>query len=333
MILVIILAVGVMLAYSFRVFTYSGMSRSVALIERDRYYMISNADYDSVFFSDLSVDGTMLNLSTDSVYAMDSSYTTGVWINKLAFIPSCCGRLVVAFDKQAEDVNVSELYVDDIRRIISLQTYKMKENLDYMLKQQGELEYYFRTHSVMDDGYSGVSRFSFMLENKIDSVKGLLSKLEDLAKCDTISFECRDRYFVFSDSGKVECAYLEDLKTNKLVCLDSVRTVDFQLNVIRTKDSWMPEKAKPVSLPFIAYKLEKTDYVFISSAFTDSPRRLLSAGGQEKQKEQSEIVRGVFGFAIGDSVKSKFVSGSEYTECQVLPVFGESGRFLGLTVY
>ena len=70
------------------------MKRAVAVIESKSWYEIVCNDKKVLFFADISSDSSLSRLSVHRDSSTLTTYSTGVWLNRYAVIPSCHGRLV-----------------------------------------------------------------------------------------------------------------------------------------------------------------------------------------------------------------------------------------------
>ena len=70
------------------------MKRAVAVIESKSWYEIVCDGKNVLFFADISSDSSLYRLSVHRDSSTLTTYSTGVWLNRYAVIPSCHGRLV-----------------------------------------------------------------------------------------------------------------------------------------------------------------------------------------------------------------------------------------------
>ena len=97
-------------------------------------------------------------------FGTDQSRLAAVWTDRLALVPSCEGRLTVSVD---DSLNAHRYAGRDIKKVLAQKIDSLKKDIRHLSFKVDELAYYRRVHSVIDEGYETISRFSFQERKQI----------------------------------------------------------------------------------------------------------------------------------------------------------------------
>ncbi len=173
-ILAIVLVCG---AYSYLPVSRDNMKRSVAVVQCDYYFVIADGHRMVAYFGGVKQDSTLDIFSTDRLNAIQHTYHAACWVNKLALLPSCKGRLIAAMDTHTAD-SLTVTVANHLDRILQKETDYLKSELKRLQFKKEELRYFLSIHDVMDEGYNMISQYATMVNHQCDSVTKLLKVLK-----------------------------------------------------------------------------------------------------------------------------------------------------------
>lgn len=153
----------------------AGIQRAMTQVMRTGYYQ-------------LEVDGQPLLR-----FGTDHSRLAAVWTDRLALVPSCEGRLTVSVD---DSLNAHRYAGRDIREVLAQKIDSLKKDIRHLSFKVDELAYYRRVHSVIDEGYETISRFSFQERKRLDSLRHLLDTLQCVKPTDRVAITYHTDYRV-----------------------------------------------------------------------------------------------------------------------------------------
>ena len=131
--------------------TSKGMKGSTLVVEQRAWYEINVDGKSLLYFKAFESDSTVSGLSVSREQAVDTTYTSGCWINRWVLVPSCRGRLVAALCQPEERKQLSA------HAIAATMDSVMLQDIRSLIKENSELEYYLKTHGVNDEGYALVA--------------------------------------------------------------------------------------------------------------------------------------------------------------------------------
>lgn len=158
---VAVLAALVWLGVRIRPATESDMRRSACLVE-GRVSLCLVADSDTV------------------VLRSDSVRQQGVWINRHWWWPSCDGRVLTSLSPapfQGRGGSLSS--PDSLRRLFAVGADSLSRLLQRKETEGKELQYYLRSHGVIDEGYMQIAAYATAQQRETDSLRRFCARIEE----------------------------------------------------------------------------------------------------------------------------------------------------------
>lgn len=134
------------------------MKRSVAIVACQSWYEMVCKGKTILYFSDIAADTALVRPSLQQDSCVRTTYSTGVWVNRYAFMPSCRGRMVTVMAKP------DEINRQDARKLIENEKERNKKRIRQLRDQLKELNYYLRINNVHDEGYNTVAAYAYEKE-------------------------------------------------------------------------------------------------------------------------------------------------------------------------
>ena len=134
------------------------MKRSVAIVACQSWYEMVCKGKTVLYFSDIAADTALVRPSLQQDSCVRTTYSTGVWMNRYAFIPSCRGRMITVMAKP------DEINRQDARKLIEKEKERNEKRIRQLRAQLKELNYYLRIHNVHDEGYNTVAAYAYEKE-------------------------------------------------------------------------------------------------------------------------------------------------------------------------
>lgn len=158
---VAVLAALVWLGVRIRPATESDMRRSACLVE-GRVSLCLVADSDTV------------------VLRSDSVRQQGVWINRHWWWPSCDGRVLTSLSPVPFQGRVGSLSSpDSLRRLFAVGADSLSRLLQRKETEGKELQYYLRSHGVIDEGYMQIAAYATAQQRETDSLRRFCARIEE----------------------------------------------------------------------------------------------------------------------------------------------------------
>lgn len=174
----------------------------ITLIAETRY-IVSADSVDVLSFTGMKGDTLLTEVAaaasvTDSVKAS--------WTQRWQAIPYCGGAMAV---RQYDTIAVCKAKSSDVVTLLRQEAQHLAMEQQVAAEQRMDVDYYMRTHTVMDDGFDIVARYSQELETATDSIKKAAQLVEKALKGKKLSIRLDRRYYLKTDSGRVGCRYLK----------------------------------------------------------------------------------------------------------------------------
>jgi hypothetical protein len=134
----------------------------------------------SVCFVNGRAELCLVNGQDTIILQSDTICQQGVWINKHWWWPSCDGRILTLGQKKGPTHHTHTSKSSDL----ALQISEMADSIEQLLitkdRERNEIEYYFRSHGVQDEGYNRISYYEGMQKKKADSLKSVYQMLKSI---------------------------------------------------------------------------------------------------------------------------------------------------------
>lgn len=175
-------------------------AKDTQLIVRTRYVLTAG---DEELFGFLQSRGDTL---LEGVGAHNTDTIAAEWTRRYNWLPYAGNTLAVeAFDS----ASITQLKHDAIMQLLRDEAQHVKKSIANAKEERADVDYYLKTHTVIDNGFDIVARYSKVLAANTDSL-GRVQKLIDKAlKGKTLAIHMERRYYLKRDSGEVECTILD----------------------------------------------------------------------------------------------------------------------------
>lgn len=123
----------------------------------------------------------------------DSINQQGVWINRHWWWPSCDGRvLTISFNRDTTSIPEAIRHLklndaDTVRKYIAIGADSLYRLLGRKEIERKELEYYLRSHGVIDEGYTQIANYAQGQLKETKSLRIRAEKLRKMLKADSLS--------------------------------------------------------------------------------------------------------------------------------------------------
>lgn len=199
-----------------------------ATVERtDRFLLLSGNDTLMVFSSFNGKDQLKGGVSDIHTQHYLPARESGMWVNRIPVIPSCSGRVVV-LDTGCD--TLCDVPDKTIRAILSSEARGCNERITFYKKELSALEYYLRTHSVIDQGFDLIARYDKTVRRQVDSLTSTVRAITAIDRNRPLTIRYSPLYAVIVKNGK---------QTLRSRCKIISRSGN--LNLLRTIDNASPQ--------------------------------------------------------------------------------------------
>lgn len=157
---ILLLAIIAWVTWNFWPSSARQMKRSVAIVACQSWYEMVCKGKTILYLSDIASDSALVRPSLQQDSCVRTTYSTGVWVNRYAFIPSCRGRMISVMAKP------DEFNRQDAWALIEKEKERNEKRIRQLRAQLKELNYYLRIHNVHDEGYNTVAAYAYEKEDE-----------------------------------------------------------------------------------------------------------------------------------------------------------------------
>ncbi len=136
------------------------MKHSVAIVACQSWYEMVCKGKTILYFADIATDTALVRPSLQQDSCVRTTYSTGVWVNRYAFMPSCRGRMLTVMTKP------NEINQQDAWKLIEKEKERNEKRIRQLRDQLKELNYYLRINNVHDEGYNTVAAYAYEKEDE-----------------------------------------------------------------------------------------------------------------------------------------------------------------------
>lgn len=122
----------------------------------------------------------LVNGQDTIILQSDTVCQQGVWINKHWWWPSCGGSVLTIGQENIPTHHANNSKTNNLAFHISEITDSIGQLLITKEREQKEIEYYFRSHGVQDEGYNRISYYADVQNKKTDSLKSVCQMLKSV---------------------------------------------------------------------------------------------------------------------------------------------------------
>lgn len=284
------------------------MLQSTAIVECQSWYEVQTDGMVVMCFSDVGPDSVLHNPSLKWDPSKQTTFTTGVWLNRHSWIPSCNGRLVTTgmSNKLMDKMNGKLLMVHE--------NDFNQRRVHQITRQLKELDYYLHVHQVQDEGYNKVADYTVKQRQKLAFCQSLGKVLDTICQAKNIRIVHRSTYvahvkYNINDTMHIACRVINtrdiaETGKNKLLLL------------LQVHDKKTPKDVSPQSMmPW--------------RSATDGEALAVGYGGLGVVEFASpSATPSILPVTLQNSIHSLSpVLGSDGT-----PIYSQRGRFIGITL-
>ncbi len=288
------------------------MRRSVAKVVCTRQIEIVSEGKTVAAIREITPDTTFYIVKENADSSTEVHLTLlGCWINKLTFFPSCNGR-IMSVNPFAEDCE--KLATLNADTLVNRTINHLDEMATKYKRRKAELDYYLKTHSVKDEGYTFIAEYAEEyadLRSKAEKQLELLYKLKNMKN---LRLNERTSYaLLYSANGKttitIPCTIVNEDKSGR-----AQQTVTLQ-----TRNKFMPKEANAVyTSKFFRISPERDDTINAATVFG-----LYSPGAAKPALRKISTFRGVMKDSCRHDIPQLLLPDGA-------PLFSDKGFFIGL---
>ena len=243
LIFIILLTVSTATWIIWRSWRFSGqqMVQSAIIVERSSWYEIMLNGKPMLYFSDIRGDSVLEGLSVHRDSSIILHRSTGFWIDRWWFIPSCRGRLITAFSNTEKNSIIN----------INLQLVHEKTRLNQLMHglrlQNVELKYFLHAHGVQDEGYAMIANFANKIAGKLHDTRSLITLIDSITTGKTtLSLHHKNIFqIIYHD---------EQGHPIRQICTANNVSADGKCFLLQTQNKKTPATACPLNrLPWLFY--------------------------------------------------------------------------------
>lgn len=220
------------------------------------------------------------------ILTADTVHQQGVWINRHWWWPSCDGRVLTII--QGHDPLPADLLnnEDSLRDVVTQGTDSLKRLLDRKETERKELQYYLRSHGVIDEGYTQIAAYANAQNVETGSLKQRYKKLSNINKNSHLQLIRLGRFNVswYDNKGKLQKVNCKPIATKLGRSGEPVI-----LHTLRSTKPWGVYAVRNV--PWGAPHHRKIIDVTLSSSDTITPHHALLVTGNYDKDEGHNIPR------------------------------------------
>ena len=242
-----------LIAYCAVSFSLSGreMLRSVALVEYVPCHALVVDGKERLFFSNIDTTFSFPALASHPTRLhTQSAFSTGFWVNRFPFFPSCKGRLLTAVHRQKTYQSLSS---SDLQKAIKAVKEDVLHKYQALEHRVNEIDYYLSVHSVKDEGYTDIAGYANQLQKEYEEMGRILKLLDAIKPTARLSVVDKTRYAAVTSGGRKVMTCIAASPHNDLLLL-------------QTADASTPDGCTPVTFLPLNIRLTGSDVLAVSHA-------------------------------------------------------------------
>lgn len=187
--------------------TEEEQKQSQAQVETRTRYVLSADTTDIIAFTttrgDTLLDGLRNAKAGQNVlHTIDT--VVAQWVRRWELLPYNGKNLVV---EASDTAAICRLPHDGIMQLLRRQAARIAQEQRTVKEQEADVEYFLRTHTVLDNGFDIVARYGKKLETQAVALKENAALVQEALKGKRLAIRLERRYYVTADSTgrRVEC--------------------------------------------------------------------------------------------------------------------------------
>jgi len=216
------------------------MLQSTAIVECQSWYEVQTDGMVKMCFSDFGPDSVLHHPSLKWDSSKQTTFTTGVWLNRHSWIPSCKGRLVTT--------GISNKMMDKMNgKLLMMHENDLNQRrVNQITSQLKELDYYLHVHQVQDEGYNKVADYTVKQRQKLAYCQSLGEVLDNICQAKDIRIVHRSTYVAHVRYNKNNTVQIACRVINTRDVVESGK--DKLLILLQVHDKKTPKDVSPQSM-------------------------------------------------------------------------------------
>lgn len=161
--------------------------KSHVIVERQAWYEIEIDGKPVLYYTVADSDSIFKDLAEKRDTAITRTIAAAQWTNRHWWWPSCKGTITALLDS-LDQPTFSPL------KVVEMNLKKAKRRLRDLNKMSDEMEYFFSTHSVYDEGYELVTDFYEDTSDQTADLEGVIAQLEECLKATNVTIRHKADY-------------------------------------------------------------------------------------------------------------------------------------------
>ena len=237
--------------YSILPYSDDDIRCSVLNTEHRYTYVIEDDGKPVIYFDGITSNSLLINPTISHKEVTERSL--GCWVNGIALIPSCRGRIATVFTRTDSCL----LDTSFMRKILVDEIVNYDNTLSSLDHADIEIDYYIDTHCDKDEGFDDVLRYRDSLNVKRKGITNLLSALKRVYSSNHLSVKKNESFFALYRD--------KDNKEIRKECIYVPTHNEMDNFIIQTCDSITPDDVKSLNtwniVPFSPKEMRDTVFV------------------------------------------------------------------------
>lgn len=254
----------------------------------------------------------LVNGNDTIVLSADSVEQQGVWINRHWWWPSCDGRVLTMSPYNVAFKKIQPYNADSLKTLVNEGADSLSRLLQRKETERKELQYYLRSHGVIDEGYTQIAAYASKQTVETDSLKRRAERL--LAVINKANGNKKALHWKLLRKGVYNVSWYDGDDSLRTVSCKPIITSLKHIGspvIVHTKRRIKPWGVYAVrNVPWGVAEHKKIISVRLSAADTITPRHAILVTGNYWRGHNHDLPRL---FALDGA-----------------PVFTQHGRFIGI---
>lgn len=267
---------------------------NLTLITKTRY-ILSVDSTDILSFTDTRGDTLLTGITAKGV-TTDSCYAQ--WVRRFQLLPFSNGTLTTDITDTA---SICRKTSKQIATLLNKEAEHLTDELKVAEEQRKDIDYFLKTHTVIDNGFDIVARYGEDLVKSTDSIVNASKLIAKAQKGKRFSIRMEKRYFLHGADGTKECMPITT-KDSMLLLKVSDEGMGIRKSRVSVNDAKAQLKTRKAKVPVIT--LAKIDSLGAYTGARDSVNephgygRFLSIDGDFYEGEWTHGQRSGVGFSM-----------------------------------
>jgi len=233
-----IISIILVCGYSYLPLSKKQIRQSIAKIECQYCYALTENGKNIAFFNDIEADSVLVNFTYNKKAAIRTVNHNAYWINKFQIIPWCNGRILTRFSLKPEEEIVNftnknlSYIIDKEKRLLAQKEIDLKSEV-------AELKYYLNLHNVQDEGFNTISIFDTKIKADLDTIQKLSAIINAISDLSKVKVRYVPQYTVIYQNNS--------LRSKRLPCVLLVEESKDGNKILQTTNHHTPAGVKPLS--------------------------------------------------------------------------------------